>query len=305
MMGFIGNAVIKATQITITMSLHLNKKVPEIPTDGLIEKRDVEYCNRGGGKLLMDIFRPADPPADAGFPVIINVHGGGLVMGSKNYSVGFCRSLAKRGYLVFSLEYRLIPDVTVYEQIADVCAGMDCAAAMLAEYNGDPQRVYIAAESAGAYLAVFTTAMQQSKPLRDAIGSEPGRLAIRAAALISGMFYTRRVDKLGLVLSPFIYGGDQRSRALAKLSDPESAEISGHLPPCYLVTSKADMLERYTLDFAGALENRGIEHLLRHMGSGSRLIHAFPVLRPDYPESQRVIDEIICWFDQHSPAGKT
>ena len=67
-------------------------------------------------------------------------------------------------------------------------------------------------------------------------------------------------------------------------------------------TSKADMLERYTLDFAGELGNKGVEHYLRHMGSDKKLIHAFPVTRPDFPESRRVVDEIIAWFEGHSPA---
>lgn len=59
------------------------------------------------------------------------------------------------------------------------------------------------------------------------------------------------------------------------------------------------MLERYTLDFAGELGNTGVEHFLRHMGSDSKYIHAFPVLRPELPESERVIDEISHWFKEH------
>ena len=42
--------------------------------------------------------------------------------------------------------------------------------------------------------------------------------------------------------------------------------------------------------------NKGVEHFLGHMGSDPKLIHAFPVLRPDLPESERVINEITGWF---------
>lgn len=67
--------------------------------------------------------------------------------------------------------------------------------------------------------------------------------------------------------------------------------------PLYLLQrKKADMLERYTLDFAGELGNKEVKYYLRHMGSDPKLIHAFPILRPDLPESARVIDEIIEWF---------
>lgn len=38
----------------------------------------------------------------AELPVIVNIHGGALIEGNKNFSVGFCRQLAKRGYLITS-----------------------------------------------------------------------------------------------------------------------------------------------------------------------------------------------------------
>ena len=66
-----------------------------------------------------------------------------------------------------------------------------------------------------------------------------------------------------------------------------------------IVHNQEDMLERYTLDFAGALEIKGIDHVLRHMGSDPKLTHAFPVLRPDLPESERVFDDIVDWFKKH------
>ncbi|MBR5241577.1 MAG: hypothetical protein IKV20_00425 [Clostridia bacterium] len=38
-----------------------------------------------------------------------------------------------------------------------------------------------------------------------------------------------------------------------------------------------------------------------NMGSDPRLLHAFPVLNPALPESERVIDEIVDWFEKHAP----
>lgn len=288
-------AVVKAV---LSRKLDL-KNAPAIPPDGVIEHRNISYRNRVGKELFMDIFEPANADPDAELPMIVNIHGGGLIMGSKNVSEGFCRLLAKRGFLVFSLEYRLVPAVKVYEQLDDVCAGMDCVGAKLIDFNVDFRRIYMVAESAGAYLATYACAMKNSEVLQKAIGYEPSRMRFHALGLISGMFYTTRRDKVGLALSRSFYGKDQRSRAVAQYTNPEHPEIIYNIPPCYLVTSKADMLERYTLDFAGELGNKGVEHFLRHMGSDKKLIHAYPVLRPDYPESERVIDEIVRWFDQH------
>lgn len=299
-MGLFENFMLSAVRHSLNRSLNLNDMI-EISSAGIIEHRDISYENRSGKKLSMDIYEP-ETAEKTDLPVIINIHGGGLIDGSKNLSEGFCRQLAHRGYLVCSLEYRLIPDVRVYEQLDDVCAGMDCAGRKLVEFDVDFTRIYIAAESAGAYLATYVTAMKRSKVLQQAIGYQPSRMNFKAMALISGMFYTTRKDRTGLFLSRSFYGNDERSRKIAEYTNPEHPEIIYNIPHCYLVTSKADMLERYTLDFAGELGNKGIEHKLRHMGSDPKLIHAFSVLRPDLPESDLVIDEIIQWFQLHEKA---
>ena len=296
-MGFVENIIISATKFKMRKSFN-SGEVKEVSSEGLIEHRDIPYKNRAGKELLMDIFEPI---AEKGteLPVIVNIHGGGLIGGSKNLSVGFCRQLAKRGYLVFSLEYRLIPEVRVYEQFDDVCAGMDCIGRKLVEFDVDFTRIYMVAESAGAYLATYVAAMRRSEALQKAIGYKPTKMVFKAMGLISGMFYTTRNDSLGRFLSRSIYGKDARSIAMAEYTNPEHPEIIHNIPPCYLITSKADMLERYTLDFAGELGNKGVEHHLRHMGSDPKLLHAFPVLNATLPESERVIDEIIDWFERH------
>ena len=297
-MKLIENIIIATTKRKMKKSFHMGD-VKEISSEGLREHRDIVYNNRSGKQLLMDVFEPIVEKGTE-LPVIVNIHGGGLIGGSKNLSAGFCRQLAKRGYLVFSLEYRLIPAVRVYEQFDDVCAGMDCIGRKLVDFDVDFTRIYMVAESAGAYLATYVAAMKKSEALQKAIGYPPTNMVFRAMGLISGMFYTTRDDMLGRFLSGSIYGKDARSIAMAEYTNPEHPEIIHHIPPCYLITSKADMLERYTLDFAGELGNKGIEHHLRHMGSDPKLLHAFPVLNPALPESERVIDEIVDRFEKHT-----
>ena len=276
-------------------------EMEEVTAENVREYRDIKYTNRVGKELLMDIFEPTDVPENAELPVIVNIHGGALIEGSKNCSAGFCRQLAKRGFLTFSLEYRLVPAVRVYEQIDDVCAGMDCVGRKLVDFNVDFRRIFMVAESAGAYLATYAAAMKHSKALQEAIGYAPSKMEFKALGLMSGMFYTTRKDATGRFMARHYYGNDQKSRDIARFTNPEDPEIIYNIPPCYLITSKADFLERYTLDFAGELGNKGVEHKLRHMGSDPKLIHAYPVLRPDLPESERVVDEIVGWFNEHSP----
>lgn len=131
------DAILSLVRRKMKSALNL-KDVNEISQNGIQENQDIPYYNRLGKELLMDIFKP-DFPKGIELPVLVNIHGGGLIDGNKRFSVGFCRQFAKRGYLVFSLEYRLIPDVRVYEQFDDVCAGMDCVGRKLVEYDVDLQ----------------------------------------------------------------------------------------------------------------------------------------------------------------------
>ena len=109
--------------------------------ESIEEQLDNAYVNRMGVPLAMDIFKPkVDPNTE--LPVIIVIHGGGLVMGDRKISRQFSRSLAEKGYLVFSIEYRLVPRANVCEQLDDVCAGMDLIGRKLVEFNVDFTRIF-------------------------------------------------------------------------------------------------------------------------------------------------------------------
>lgn len=120
------------------------------------------YMNRDEVPLAMDIFKPV-LSEDADLPVIVIIHGGGLVLGDRKMSRSYGRALASRGYLVFAVEYRLAPRANACEQLDDVCAGMDLVGRKLVDFNVDFTRVFLTAESAGAYLAIYVAAMKRSK----------------------------------------------------------------------------------------------------------------------------------------------
>lgn len=72
---------------------------------------DIEYVNDQNEAHRLDVFRPSESP-DKELPIIFNVHGGGLIMGCKEFNRYFCARLCKLGYVVFSIEYRLVPEYT-------------------------------------------------------------------------------------------------------------------------------------------------------------------------------------------------
>lgn len=266
--------------------------------EGIIEYANIPYAEDGLKEHRMDIFRPAGRENEI-LPVIVNVHGGGLLLGNKEFNRYFCAQLSARGYLVFSVEHRLVPDVQIYDQFADLSMAMDGIQKLLPKYCGNPDKVYIAGDSGGACLIVYTIAMQKCTALADAAHVTPSTLPVRALGLISGMFYTTKFDKIGLFLPPYLYGKNYKKGDFAPYVNPEHPDIVTALPPCFLVTSHNDFLQHYTLNFEKALTKHGVSHELKNYPKNPKLTHAFSVFEPYMEESEETISLMLDFFERN------
>ena len=56
---------------------------------------------------ILDVYRPKEK--EGKLPVIISVHGGGWVYGTKEVYQFYCMSLAQRGFAAVNFNYRLAP----------------------------------------------------------------------------------------------------------------------------------------------------------------------------------------------------
>ena len=59
--------------------------------DGVDMYLDIEYVNDQNEAHRLDVFRPSESP-DKELPIIFNVHGGGLIMGCKEFNRYFLAS---------------------------------------------------------------------------------------------------------------------------------------------------------------------------------------------------------------------
>jgi len=256
---------------------------------------DIPYTTRDGNTLTMNVFKPK---SEKKLPVVIDIHGGGLVIGTKEIDRNISLEIASRGYIVCSLEYRLVPEVKVYEQFADICAGIDFAKKYLSDSEADFSRAYMFGESAGGFLAVYSAAMCNSADLQKAVGYDASEIKFKAMALIGGMLYTKKHDALGLLANSF-YGKDKKAKDFLSYTNPENSQIINNIAPCLLITSKHDFIGKYSRVYSRALKKNGNDYELLDMGKGRKLKHVFPVVHPEYVESQQVIDKIDEWFKKH------
>lgn len=268
----------------------------ELPA-GVSEIQNIPYYKNGTRFHRLDIYHPTKN--DNLLPVIVDVHGGGLLMGKKELNRYFCAELAAKGFLVFSLEYRLVPEVKVYHQFRDISAGMNAVERLLKKYKGDKEHIYMVGDSAGAYLITYTVAMQKSQTLAAAAHVTPSTLPVKAVGFMSGMFYTTRLDNIGIFLPKYFYGKHYRKGIFAPYTNPEHPEIIKNLPPCYLMSSQDDYLNHYTLRFAKALEKNGITYKLANYPKNEKLVHAFSTLYPELEESKEANQKMLEFLTQY------
>lgn len=273
-----------------------NKELP-FP-EGVDEWQDIIYSADYPETRRLDIYRPKDKMNHI-LPVIINVHGGGMILGSKEFNRFFCAQISAMGFLVFNVEYRLVPEVQVYDQFTDISIAMDFVQNAMTEYHGDANHVYMVADSGGAYLATYTVALQQYKGLASAAHVTPSSLKVHALGLISGMFYTTKLDKIGLFMPKYLYGKNYKKSAFAPYINPEHPDMITALPPCCLITSHNDMLQHYTLQFEKALTRHHIPHELINYPKNKKLTHAFSVFEPYLEESIEAVKSMISFLSQY------
>jgi acetyl esterase/lipase len=117
--------------------------------------RDVPYLqgvNYPDNKDKLDLYLPEGRP---NAPVIVSYYGNQLMGGDKSEDAFIGRRFASAGFVTAVVNYRLSPAISHPAHIQDAAASFAWAKRHIAEYGGDPDRVFIIGYSAGGYLAAL------------------------------------------------------------------------------------------------------------------------------------------------------
>ncbi|WP_050008058.1 alpha/beta hydrolase [Butyrivibrio sp. WCE2006] len=277
-------------------SSHVSNVIDEnvnIPVD-LEEVFDREYLGIDGNKLFADIYRPKGRYISE-LPIVIFAHGGGLFIGNRKFNRLFCEILAKIGYLVFSIDYRLIDEADAIGEISDVCSAIKFVTDCAEEFGGDINNVFLIGESAGAFLSLYASVVANSDIFSGIIYKPDRFCRVKGLICISGMLYTTLNDPIGMVYKDDLYGKRVKDKSFMKLMNPNNEEIMSALPPIFLITSSGDFLKRYSLKFAKKLKRENHMHELVYFKNANHLKHAFISMLPLLPESAETLSKIKKW----------
>jgi acetyl esterase len=139
-------ALVRFGRAFLLRALENRASIPGLPND--VETLEVEIAPGLAARLYMP------PRASVPLPVLVYLHGGGWVVGSVATHDPFCRLLSEAaGVIVASVEYRLAPEHPYPAAVEDTLAAVHWAADNAAEWGGNPSRLALGGDSAGANLA--------------------------------------------------------------------------------------------------------------------------------------------------------
>jgi acetyl esterase/lipase len=115
---------------------------------------DIVFAEHDGVRLLGDLYAPKGLDKA---PALVAVHGGGWQIGDRKFYSNWGPYLARNGFAVFAIEYRLMkPGVKTYPgSVYDTKAAVQYVRAKAGDFGIDPDRIGMIGDSAGAHLSAL------------------------------------------------------------------------------------------------------------------------------------------------------
>jgi acetyl esterase/lipase len=211
-----------------------------------VERLDDIAYGEAGERNLLDIYRPVQA-REGGFPVLLQVHGGGWYSGHKaQQAQPLLNHLAQRGWLCVSINYRLSPRDKFPAHIIDVKKAIHWIRQHIAEYGGNADFLAITGGSAGGHLAALA-ALSINDPTYQP-GFEDADTHIDAAVPLYGVydFLDRDGQDLNAALRGFLEekimpGSAQEAPELWDRASPITRIHSG-APPFFIIHGDTDVM---------------------------------------------------------------
>jgi acetyl esterase/lipase len=248
--------------------------------DAEVERtRNIQYWRMRGVNLTLDVYRHRSHPTNC--PVLLEIHGGGWVVGSKNdQGLPMMLRMAKLGWVCVSANYRLSPHATFPEHLIDLKKALQWVREHIAEYGGNPDYVVVAGQSAGGHLASLMALTANDPEYQP--GFESVDTSVRACMSFYGVYdfldsfgYWKNTELTGILERMIMKASPAEDRQAYEKASP-LRRIHPGAPPFCIVHG----------DFDTLVPVEEARHFARDLRSQSRA----PVVYAEIPGAQHAFD---------------
>lgn len=214
------------------------------------------------GELPVRVYTPE---GRGPFPVVVYFPGGGFVTPSLDTYDASARALANQGgAVVVSVLYRTAPEHRFPAAVHDAAAAFRYVQQNAARFNGNPQRVAVAGESAGGNLATAVAIRQKANGgvlpvyqllIYPFLGNDLSSLSHQQNG--GGQFFVGNED-LRWYWRQYLDDDWQQERNAEAVPLRASTEQLRGLPPAFIITAELDPLRDDGSQYAERLQGAGV-----------------------------------------------
>ncbi|NLL91166.1 MAG: alpha/beta hydrolase [Ruminococcaceae bacterium] len=259
---------------------------------GIKVLKDISYIDDNSAEHKLDIHYKSNSGLK---PVLVNIHGGGFIAGYKESDSLFADYLARRGFVVFNLNYRLAyPTFNVFDQIEDISDAVKWIISNAEKYEGDINKMYIAGHSAGGVLAVAESLLCDDERMRADYNIEDRDYKYNGIILDCGAmhFYKSSLAYWGMRNMIFPKGYKKTDKYKYLIFDKNN-KLSV-LPKTVILTNEKDELRKMSYHFKRVLDYNNVDNKLFDIGSDG---HIGIIFKPYTVENQKILDNITEYFE--------
>jgi acetyl esterase/lipase len=256
-----------------------------------VTERRVAVSVPGAPTAYLDIYTP-DSAGGQPRPVILWVHGGGFIAGSAANVADYATLLAHAGYTVASLDYSLAPGARYPVPVRQGNAALAYLRANAGRFGGDPDRIVIGGDSAGAQIASQLAAVQTDLALASSMGLTAAAppAALRGVVLFCGIYDMRSLPGTGfpgLRTYLWAYTGTRDWTSYPEIDQLSTVRnVTAKYPPTFLSDGDADYFRSQAAELASALRRNSVPlTTLLWTGTGDGLGHEYQ-FKFDLPEAR-------------------
>lgn len=217
-------------------------------TDSYTLTRNIVFTPEDWPEPVMgDFYRPRQ---SGPLPAVLLIHGGGWTGKDGRWQMNpIARKLAKRGYAVFNVTYRLAPKWRYPAPLEDVHEALKWMRDHTSEQGLDPHRFATFGYSAGGYLAAFA-------------GFEEPPAGVRVRAIVAGGAPSDLTFYAGGDLVPQFLGGRLEDIPDTFAEASPVHYVTPRTPPVFLYHAERDGLVRpeHAHAMIDALEENHVSH---------------------------------------------
>lgn len=271
----------------------------QTPTPGVTKLSDIPYLDDDNNAHRLNVYYPEGTTSS--LPTIVDVHGGGWLYGDRHLNDNYCRYLAKKGFAVVALDYRLIDEERFPAQLHDIFAALNFLVKNADNYYCDLNHAFLTGDSAGGHLSAMTLAVMGNEAAQKKFGLSTD-IKFLAAALTCGFYDFSKLVKLNISVvraygEYFLGKGFRKSPSLPDIN--VKTFLTENCVPLYLSSGEGDFIRSQSNAFVKLLDEKKIPYTYKYWQKqveDRKLDHVFNITHPEWKESMETNDAVCDFF---------